>query len=285
MTANIVIIAGATASGKSERALSLAQTLDGVIINADSQQVYQELRILTARPSPEEEARVPHRLYGFLPAHAACSAGKWLTFARMEIDWALEAGKTPIVTGGTGLYIKALLEGIAEIPDIDPSVRRQAASDYDAMGKDAFADRLRAVDPEFFTRLKIYDKQRLVRAYEVWLGTGKPLSWWQGQGARPVYPRERFDITCVDVPREELYKRCDARFINMVEQGAVNEVRQLLSLGLPPESPVMKSVGVPELGAYIRKEITLEDAITRAQQATRNYAKRQLTWMRHQLTV
>lgn len=220
-----------------------------------------------------------------MPAHVACSAGKWLEFAKMEIDWALSQGKTPIVAGGTGLYLKALLEGIAEIPEIDPGVRAQAASDYEAMGKDAFAERLRAADPQFFERLKVHDKQRLVRAYAVWLGTGKSLSWWQARGASPAYPIERFVVTRVEIARDELYRRCDARFIKMVEAGAIEEVKNLLALRLAPELPVMKSVGVPELAAYLRGEITLEEAVARAQQATRNYAKRQMTWLRRQLKI
>jgi tRNA dimethylallyltransferase len=189
------------------------------------------LRILTARPTEEEEARAPHRLYGTMSGSEPCSAGTWLRYAKMEIDWALSQNMTPIVTGGTGFYIRALMEGIAEVPEIDAAVRAQAASDYEAMGKDAFAERLRAVDPEFFTRLKVYDKQRLIRAYEVWLGTGKSLSWWQKQGATPPYARERFEVMKVELPREELYRRCDARFLKMIEQGAVEEVRGIWGCG------------------------------------------------------
>lgn len=247
--------------------------------------MYKELRILTARPTPNEEAQAPHRLYGTLPAHIACSAGKWLEFAKMEIDWALSEKKLPVVVGGTGLYLKALLEGIAEVPEIAPQIRAQAMSDYEAMGKDAFAERLKAVDKEFFERLKVYDKQRLVRAYEVWLGSGKSLSWWQKQGATPPYPRESFEITLVELPREELYRRCDARFLKMVEEGAVEEVRALLSLQLQPDLPIMKSVGIKELSVHLAGKCTLEEAIRDAQQATRNYAKRQLTWFRNQLKV
>jgi tRNA dimethylallyltransferase len=169
----------------------------------------------------EEEALTPHRLYGAISASEPCSVGAWLNYAKMEIDWARSQGKTPIVTGGTGLYLKALMEGIAEIPEIDPAIRQQAASDYNSMGKDAFAERLRAVDPQFFERLKVYDRQRLLRAYEVWLGTGKSLSWWQSQGAVPPYAAEDFEIIKVELPREELYQRCDARFLKMIEAGAV----------------------------------------------------------------
>ena len=237
---------------------------------------------MTARPSPEEEARAPHRLYGFLPAYEACSAGKWIEFARMEIDWAMSQNMTPIVVGGTGLYLKGLMQGIADIPDIAPEIRAQAAGDYDAMGKDAFAERLRAVDPEFFSRLKVYDKQRLIRAWEVFIGTGKPLSWWQGQKAQAPYPLESFEIVKVEIPREELYRRCDARLLKMVEEGALDEIKQLLSLNLSSELPIMKSVGVREFAAYLSGKTDMDQAIAEAQQATRRYAKRQLTWFRHQ---
>lgn len=245
--------------------------------------MYRELKILTARPTSDEEALAPHKLYGTLPASESCSAGKWLTFARMEINWALAQNKLPIIVGGTGLYLKALIEGIADIPGVAPQVRQQALNDYSEMGKDAFAERLRAADPEFFTRLKVHDKQRLVRAYEVWLGTGKPLSWWQKQRAKPFYSREQFDIQKIELPREELYRRCDARFVKMIEQGALEEARQLLALNLSLDLPAMKIIGVREIIDYVAGKMTLDQAIASAQQATRNYAKRQLTWFRHQL--
>jgi tRNA dimethylallyltransferase len=283
MTTPILILTGPTASGKSAFALSVAQKRGGVIINADSQQLYRDLRILTARPTPEDEATAPHKLYGMLAAHEACSAGQWLNLARMEIDWARKNGQVPIVTGGSGLYVKALLEGIAPIPDIPESVRDQATSDYEQMGKDAFADRLKWVDPDFFTRLKVYDRQRLIRAYAVWLGSGKSLSHWQSQTTTPPYKPEDLRIYCLTIPREELYARCNQRFETMIGQGALEEVKQLLALNLPNTLPVMKSVGVPELSAHLRGETTLETAITLASQATRNYAKRQLTWFRNQL--
>jgi tRNA dimethylallyltransferase len=245
--------------------------------------MYRELRVVTARPTQEEEAQAPHKLYGMLPASESCSAGKWLNLARMEIDWALSQGSVPVVVGGTGLYIRALMQGIADIPDIDPQVRQQVRQDFDAMGNAAFHERLAHVDPALGEKLRVSDSQRLIRAYEVWLGTGKALSWWQAQGTKPVYPIDKFVIFNIEVPRPELYNRCNTRFITMLEQGAVNEVKSLMGLGLSPELPAMKSVGVPELSAYLRGDMTLEAATEAAQQATRNYAKRQLTWFRHQL--
>jgi len=280
----IHIIAGATASGKSARALALAEATGGVIINADSQQLFKDLPILTARPTLEEEARAPHKLYGLLNANESPSAGKWLKWAKMEIDWALGEGRLPIVVGGTGLYLKALMQGIAEIPEINAAVTSQAANDYEAMGKSAFEERLRVVDPAFFERLKVYDKQRLIRAYSVWLGSGKPLSFWQQQEQKPFYSADYFEIEKIQLPREELYRRCDARFVKMVEQGAVEEVRQLVSSLQSPVSSLEKIIGFRELAAHLRGELALEQAIDKAKQATRNYAKRQLTWFRHQLS-
>ncbi len=274
---------GATASGKSAFALSLAQKIGGVIINADSQQIYSDLRILTARPSPQEEASVPHKLYGTMAAHENCSAGIWLRHAKMEIDWARSQNITPIVVGGTGLYIKALTQGIAEIPDIDASIRAQAISDYEQMGKEAFSERLLAIDPAFFERLKVYDKQRLVRAYEVWLGSGKSLSWWQSREVAAPYQAEEFELSKIELPREELYKRCNTRFVQMLEAGALEEVKQLMTLNLPDNLPIMKTIGVRELASYLHGEINLDEAIELCQTATRQYAKRQMTWFRGQV--
>ncbi len=282
MNKKILIIAGATASGKSAHALSVAAECNGVIINADSQQLYRDLPILTARPTEAEQAGIPHKLYGILEADEQASAGKWLRFAKMEIDWAHSNGLTPIVVGGTGLYIKALMDGIAEIPEIDEAVRNQAENDYEAMGKDTFSERLRAIDPEFFERLKVYDRQRLVRAYEVWLGTGKTLSWWQGRGNVQPYPDAEFAITKVELPREELYRRCDERFLAMIEKGAVDEVKTIMPV-FTVGCPLTKIIGVPEILAYLRGERALDQSVKQAQQATRNYAKRQLTWLRNQL--
>jgi tRNA dimethylallyltransferase len=294
----IHIIAGPTASGKSARALEIAQKTGGVIINADSQQLFKDLPILTARPTPAEEQLAPHKLYGILNANEQPSVGKWLKFAKMEIDWALDSGTPPIVVGGTGMYIKALMQGIAEIPDIEESVRQQAENDYDSMGKEAFSERLKIVDPQFFERLKVVDKQRLVRAYSVWLGSGKPLSFWQAQELKPFYPADSFGIEIIEIDRKELYRRCDARFVKMVEMGAVEEVERIEELKkwrneekkdypipqfLNSSIPLLKVIGVAELSAYICAEISLDEATRKAQQATRNYAKRQVTWFRHQL--
>lgn len=263
--------------------MSLAEKFGGVIINADSQQVYADLRILTARPSPEEEEKFPHKLYGFLQPDEPCSAGKWLQYTKMEIDWARTQGKTPIIVGGTGLYIKSLIEGISEIPEIDEAIRNQTENDYNEMGKEAFSERLLAIDPEFFERLKVYDRQRLIRAYSVWLGTGKTLSWWQKREQKPPYLATELEIHKIELPRDELYNRCNKRFEIMLEAGALEEVKNLMLQNLPDNLPIMKTIGIRELSNYLRGECSLEDAITLCQTATRQYAKRQLTWFRVQI--
>lgn len=263
--------------------MALARDCNGVIINADSQQVYRDLRILTARPSAEEESRAPHKLYGFVDADQPFSAGIWLRYARMEIDWARSQGHTPIVCGGTGLYLKTLMQGIAEMPDVPDSVRQQADNDFEQMGKEAFCTRLHELDPIFFERLKVYDRQRLIRAYSIWLASGKSLSWWQSREVTPPYPADNFQLHIINLPRDELYARCDQRLRLMVDQGALDEVKHMQSLHIAPDLPIMKTIGIREFSDYLQGNCMLEDAIQTAQQATRNYAKRQMTWLRTQM--
>jgi tRNA dimethylallyltransferase len=279
MVATIKIICGPTASGKSARALAIAQATGGVIINADAMQVYRELRIITARPAPREEAAAPHLLYGVLSAREACSAARWLELAQVAIDSALAAGRLPVVTGGTGLYLKALMEGLSDIPRVSPETRAKAKALWESEGAAA----LRTRDPLMESRLKPGDKQRHIRALEVLLATGKSLSYWQFLKRKRPYGDVRFETEGIEVPREELYRRCDARFLAMIEAGAVEEARALMALGLSPDLPAMRAVGVPELTLHLQGQWSLDEAIIRAQQATRNYAKRQITWFRHQL--
>lgn len=306
----ILIIYGPTASGKSARAMARARAENGVIINADAMQVYRELRILTARPGEAEEAETPHRLYGFLPASTACSAGIWLAEAKTAVEEAWAQGRLPIVTGGTGLYLKALMEGLSPIPEIPEEVRErvrgggileswnsgilESSSDgikgcSDSMIPE-FQDStiplhslLTTRDPQMAARLKPGDTQRILRALEVLEATGKSLAWWQNQPREKIFPDAEFTVEMIELPRAELYARCDARFLKMLEEGAMEEVRALLALGLPRSLPALRAVGVPELSAYITDEVSLEDAIRKAQQATRNYAKRQMTWGRGQI--
>lgn len=263
--------------------MAIAAATGGVVINADSAQVYAELRVLSARPSPEDEARVPHRLYGVLPAAERCSAGRWLALATRAIADARSAGLLPLIVGGTGLYLRALTHGLAPVPPVPAEVRTAAQALYDRIGAAAFREVLRGLDPEAAGRLPQSDRQRLLRAYEVAVATGHTLGAWQRRaGSR----RDRSVATVLMVPpREALYPALDARFHGMIAAGAVEEVRALLALGLDPALPAMKALGVRELAAYLRNELPLASAVAAAQQATRRFAKRQMTWFRHQVAA
>lgn len=279
-----VILAGPTASGKSGLALRLAEEFGGVVINADSMQVYGVLRVLTARPGPEDEARAPHRLYGILPPSELCSAGRWRALAVAECQAAWAAGKLPVVVGGTGLYLRSLSQGLSPIPDIPDAVRAAARALFAELGNDAFHARLAERDPAMAARLHPGNSQRLTRAWEVLEATGRSLADWQAEPAADRVDAE-FATLLIAPPRDELYRSCDRRFRAMIGQGALDEVRALTALDLDPALPAMKALGVPELAAHLRGELPLDEAVARAQQATRNYAKRQLTWFRHQLAA
>jgi tRNA dimethylallyltransferase len=279
MTLKIQIVCGPTASGKSARAIEIAQASGGVIINADAMQVYRELSVLTARPAPEDERRAPHLLYGVLSTTEACSAGRWLELAESAINKTIAEGRLPIVTGGTGLYLKALMEGLSAIPSVPEDARSQAAALWAQEGPAALRER----DPHMEKRLRPTDKQRHIRALEILLATGKSLACWQLSERKPPYGSVAFGTELIEVEREELYRRCDARFLAMMEAGALEEARALHALKLSPGLPAMQAVGVPELIGYIEGRWSLDEAISRAQQATRNYAKRQVTWFKHQL--
>jgi tRNA dimethylallyltransferase len=278
----VVVLAGPTASGKSALALDLAEAFAGVIVNADAMQVYRELEILTARPDAGALARAPHRLYGVLPGAEACSAGRWREMALAETAAAQAAGRLPLVVGGTGLYLRALARGLAPLPRVPAGLRRAARQRHRELGGAAFHAALAARDPATAARLEPGDSQRLIRAWEVLEATGRPLAEWQAadSGADTPY---RFLCIALLPPREALYAACDRRFLGMVEAGALDEVRALLALGLDPELPVMKALGVPELAAHLNAALPLETAVARAQQATRRYGKRQMTWLRTQL--
>ncbi len=278
----VLIIAGPTASGKSACALDAAEEFNGAVINADSMQVYAELRILTARPPQADEARLPHRLFGVLSAFEACSAGRWLTLATAEIESAWAAGRLPIVCGGTGLYIKALTEGLSEIPEIPEEVRARAGALYDRLGGEAFRGELAALDKGAAARLPAGDRQRLTRAWEVVTHTGASMASWQARSSAPPLAARFAGVTFMP-PRQDLNAACAARFDQMLADGAVAEVRALLDLGLDPGLPAMKALGVPELAAHLRGEMSLDEAAEKAKIATRRYAKRQNTWIRTQM--
>lgn len=274
-----LIVAGPTASGKSALALALAERFGGTVINADSMQVYRELRVLTARPTPEEEARVPHRLYGVRPSAEAGSVAWWRGAALAAMAEAQTGGRLPVLTGGTGLYFLSLTEGLADIPDPGPAAREEARSLLADLGSAALHARLAAADPDTAARLNPQDSQRIARAWEVWRGTGTGLAAWQQRRGSPA--AWRFGAVLLDPPRLELRAAIATRFTAMLRQGAAAEVRALLDLGLDPALPAMRAHGVRELGAWLRGDITLEEAQRRTELVTGQYTKRQATWFRH----
>jgi len=280
----VVIIAGPTASGKTALALDIAAEFNGTVINADSMQVYRELRVLTARPGDDEEARAPHKLFGVLPASEICSVGRWLTLAEAEIETAWKEGRLPLIVGGTGMYIRALVEGLAAIPEIPDAINDEVRALYDELGGEAFREELAKLDGDAAERLPAGDSQRLTRAMAVVRATGKSLAHWQEEGKGPSL-KARF-LTIALVPgREDLYAACEARFEAMLENGAIDEVKALMALSLDASLPAMKALGVPELGRQVNGEISLDEAADTAKQATRNFAKRQLTWLRNQVNT
>jgi tRNA dimethylallyltransferase len=274
-----LIVAGPTCSGKSALAIMLAQRLGGVIVNADSMQVYRELRIVTARPTEADEALVPHALYGVRPAAEAGSVAWWRDAALGEMQRATAAGRLPILCGGTGLYFLSLTQGIADIPPPGDPARAEARRLLAEGGPAALHAWLAERDPATAARLDPADSQRLTRAAEVWLGTGQGLAAWQAQAALPA--PFRFSAVLLDPPREVLRAAIATRFAGMLAAGALEEVRALLTLGLDPALPAMRAHGVPELAAHLRGNITLAEAERRATLATGQYTKRQATWFRH----
>jgi tRNA dimethylallyltransferase len=279
-----ILIAGPTASGKSALALELATTLDGVIINADSMQVYRDLRVITARPTPQEEARAPHRLYGHVDAAEPYSVGRWLGEARAALTEASARGWLPILAGGTGLYFKALTQGLSAIPPIPPAIRNAVRARLEAEGARALHEELARHDPESAARIRPGDRTRIARALEVVEATGRSLSAWHRDAMHPVLDPDRAVKVFLDPPREELVRRIDARFERMLTAGALEEVRALAARGLDPAMPAMKAHGVPWLIRHLRGEMTLAEAAEEAKRDTRRYTKRQATWFRHQLS-
>jgi tRNA dimethylallyltransferase len=275
--APITLIAGPTASGKSALALWLARETGGEIVNADALQLYADLRVLSARPSPEEEADAPHHLFGVADAADGWSVGRWARAALPALDAIAARGRPAIVVGGTGLYFRALTQGLAEIP----AVPQAAAHDLADLGEPALRERLAVVDPAAAARIFPGDLQRLTRALAVAQTTGRSLSDWQAD-TRPLLPVGAWRGVVLEPPRDALYDRCGARLAAMVDAGALDEVRALMARGLSPALPAMKAVGLRELADYLAGEVTLPAAMAEAQQATRRFAKRQLTWFRNQ---
>lgn len=277
----MTLLAGPTASGKSALAMEMAERSGAVIVNADSQQLYADLRILTARPSPEDEAAIEHRLYGVADAGDAWSVGRWSRAVMAELKDLAAAGRPALLVGGTGLYFTALTRGLADIPHIPETVRTATAAALEVEGECAFRRRLGALDPRAEARITAGDRQRLVRAMAVVEHTGRPLSDWTVE-TTPLLTPGGWTGLVLEPDRGTLYARCDARVAQMIAQGALEEVRTLTARALDPQSPAMKAVGVRELAAHLRGETTLDEAVAAVRQATRNYAKRQLTWFRNQ---
>lgn len=279
----IIIIAGPTASGKSTLAVMLAEELNGIVINADSMQVYKDIPILAAAPSKEDIARAEHKLYGIYDASYRGNVMEWLTLCKQEIMGALENNQTPIVTGGTGLYIEALEKGASPIPETPEEIREQVSQTLLDKGLDYLYENLKKVDPETAARLPAGDTTRIRRAIEVYEHTKKPLSYWHTIPLKPEFSPESFLTAYIAPPRELLNVRLRLRFDRMMKEGALEEAERLIARNLPDTLPAMRALGIPELKAFINGDCLLNDAIEQAKLRTRQYAKRQSTWFNNRL--
>ena len=276
-----VIICGPTGSGKSSLALNLAEKFKGVIINADSVQIYREIKVLSGRPTSDDYRQAPHRLYGVMSILKPCTLGIWRKMALETIKACDLSGHLPIICGGTGLYIKFLLNELSPIPDIPPSIKLEAREKLEKLGNENFRELLLKNDPVSAYRIKLGDTNRLLRAWEVFTATTKPLSYWHEQ-SRETGSKDKFFKVCLMPKREVLYSKCDKRFLDFVELGAIEEAEALNFITASPELPASKTLGLLELIKYTKGELELSEAIEQAQRTTRRYAKRQLTWFRHQ---
>jgi tRNA dimethylallyltransferase len=282
VSADAVLIAGPTASGKSAVAARLARDFGGAVINADSMQVYRELRVLSARPLEEEMLGVQHFLYGFVSVSETYSVGKWLDAVRVALSVCEAQGLRPIVTGGTGLYFSALTRGLSPVPEIHAQLKVEVRQAFEAMGPERFHAELALRDPVMAARTLPADTQRLIRAYEVIEATGVSLAEWQEVKGEPVVAEPALNFV-LRPNREWLYHRINRRFDTMVDQGALKEVSALAAMNLAPDLPALRALGVPQLSAHLRGELSLEAAIEHAKMQSRRYAKRQMTWFRHQM--
>jgi tRNA dimethylallyltransferase len=282
-TMDAILIAGPTASGKSALAVDLAKAYGGEVINADSMQVYDTLKVLTARPDEAEMGGIAHHLYGTVPAGQAFSTGEWLRAVGPVLEDIKARGKLPVFAGGTGLYFKALTGGLSEMPAVPPEIRARWRARLAEDGPWALHAELGARDPDMADQLRASDGQRVVRALEVIDATGRSLASFQlGTGKGLIDPRRARKLI-VDPDRAVLHDRINRRFASMFDEGAIGEVEALLQLGLPEDVPVMKAIGVPQIAALLRGELTREEVISQASAATRQYAKRQMTWFRNQM--
>jgi tRNA dimethylallyltransferase len=282
--APILVVAGPTASGKSALGIAIAEKVNGTIINADSMQVYRDLRVLTARPTDDEMLRVPHRLYGVLDGAAHGTAAVWVDLARQAIAETVAGGRVPILLGGTGMYLRSLFDGLAEIPPIPADIRAAARGKLNEEGAGGLHAALAVADPRTAASLKPGDSQRLVRAWEVLQATGRGLADWRAVPAGPGLPNRAFRLL-LQPPRDRLYARIDRRFEGMIGAGALEEAKAVLARqDIPADAPMRKAHGLPELIQYLKGEIGLDEAIRVGQLNTRHYAKRQTTWFRHQFS-
>nr|AOO89638.1 tRNA delta(2)-isopentenylpyrophosphate transferase [Rhizobium leguminosarum bv. trifolii] len=282
-TVNAILITGPTASGKSALAVELAKRHDGVVVNADSMQVYDTLRVLTARPSEEEMQGVPHHLYGHVPAGAAYSTGGWLRDVSALLPTLRAAGRLPVFVGGTGLYFKALTGGLSDMPEIPEALRKALRSRLLEEGPDGLYAELAVADPAMAASLNLQDGQRIVRALEVMKATGRSIADFQGQSGPVIIDAAHARKIVVLPDRAVLHQRINGRFEKMLQQGAEDEVRALLALDLPAEAPVMKAIGVSQITAMVKGEMTRDEVLERGAAVTRQYAKRQMTWFRNQM--
>jgi tRNA dimethylallyltransferase len=282
-SADVILIAGPTASGKSALALRLAEKIGGVIVNADSMQVYRDLRIITVRPTAEEEARVPHRLYGHVDAAENYSVGRWCRDVGEALGEIAAQGRVPILVGGTGLYFKALTTGLAAVPAIPAQIREQVRARLRSEGAAALHAELMGLDPARAQRLMVNDRSRISRALEVVLATGRSLTDWHRDGMPALVDARRAAKVFITCERTALIERIATRFATMLQFGALEEVRRLAARELDPSLPAMKAHGVPWLIRHLRGELTMEEAVAGALMDTRRYAKRQLTWFRNQM--
>ncbi len=286
-TDTIHIIAGPTASGKSARAIELAEEKDGIIINCDSIQIYDGLQILTAQPPQEDLDRVPHTLYSHLHPNEACSAGNWREIVEPLIHDVIEKGKTPIIVGGSGLYIKALTHGLSPMPDVPQDIRDAVVKRHEEIGAQAFYDELHARDPEMAERFHVNHKARIIRAMEVLEATGKSLSEWQKLSRLSPPENWNFDIEIIIPERPVQHQRCNDRFIWMLDNGALEETehfaKRIENGEVRANVPLSKALGYKELLSYIKGDMNKDEAIEKAQARTRQYAKQQVTWFRNQM--
>ena len=282
MTQNkhVLVLFGPTASGKSKLAMSVANKCNAVIVNCDSKQLYKEIPIITAQPTLEDMQKVEHEMYGIISVAEHCSVARWIDMVKPIIKKIWSEGKVPLLVGGTGLYIKHLINGMPQIPDISDDIRMQVRENINNKGSKYIHAQL---DNEMQEKLQPADSQRVARAYEVLIQTGKSLYYWQNMPAVPVLENALFSQFFLSPQREEVYKNCNMRFNTMINTGVIEEIKNLYDMQLSESLPSMKAHGVPEIAAYIRGDLNLDEAIIKAQRNTRRYIKRQFTWFRSQM--